>query len=64
LSLQQSGGERGVDFIAEVRCLSVSPWVEANWIFPSKKIQERRRKGEKKGKKKIRKNKRGGEAPS
>ena len=31
---------------------SKPPWVEANWIFPSKKIQERRRKGEKKGEKK------------
>ena len=37
-----------------------SPRLWGSWISPSKKERERRRKGEKRGKKKIRKNKREG----
>ena len=53
-----------VDFSYCITTSVTPPWVEADWIPPSKKIQERRRKGEEKEEKKIRKNRRGGEAPS
>ena len=46
--------------LAKIQDLVFPPRLWGSWISPSKKERERRRKGEKRGKKKIRKNKREG----